>query len=1091
MAYRATYLSATATAAQRQRAPRDRIAVVGPKLKGGVMFGAALANVLAPLPGWDDAPDRAAIGEGGASLRKSRRGKPVAGGRRGTVSSFPSSKRGLDRKRGGSGKANRITRKANGRGPMPRSSSARGEVSAPVADFGNISDVTGVSSNAISSDHDSQTSSRAYNVGGSVYASSKTSSTSSVDDSSSISPTGRSSSSGSSPVSSSSTASTPPSSKLLPRWTSAGKAGGGGNIGDAGYLRHTASSVRRHTPSGAGGKGGVQNIHISRRGSIHIDRPLGLASSKSTPSKRSKTSRGSSSKKKKRPQKPKKTKKTKKSAATHRKTPTPSRSTRGAASPVDEIVDSIERKLKRERKRMMEGMERAKESNMNRQSALKHVSDAAAFADGGSSGSSSSRALRPTQYFWNAGSTIAPPPSAASGTANTSKAHQNRPATANRGIRSATRPATTFVKAKADNDLTSGTRQQKGSPHKIKIHRDGSVDIKFRDEVSPGQPAAAHKKSVAFADEAAGVPLQTIVEHALSVNEEGSSGPSRSSGSSSFHPTSALDEGLRQQRDMQRQSLTDFWAERKENLARVDTILYGDGSRRSRNSVVPRAPVDLDPGAIQNSTLAHVPLRSASPPPSQAAPLAPTPPTMQDQLRAYTDGLGLDNAMAKLEKTNVALNAQLLSQQRDMASIQEEMRGVTERALASSAELQDIKRREQERVHTAELRAAEDAAKRAEDAAEIDRRAARQLQIMEQNQRALSAQQAQKQRRQEGARRAIANKKKGGPIVRHAQARPVVANENHRPSGQAMMPMRGDVLDSVARADSLFHTVAEWMVWAQDCMVDQVCSSMGVAKEELLAFRTKSVVGGGGSARGGVPPLVPFPAHFTESLRACGDTSVIQPAARRLERTCAHIAAFMTMREKSRQQQFRTGMQNSRVAVTKAKRVTEAESKRKIAALNATHAEVLKDLKLKAAKAVEAAGRERTEAVEAARQRVTLAEQKADNAYRRGREEGDYELGRQKEKHAAEMAETHEKMVKLTNTLTRLRNRAAELENEARPEALASAMQRVTELEDALEEATEEARLGVDAQRQCEEDCADRVVRARAEHDRRLLVSIP
>ena len=141
--------------------------------------------------------------------------------------------------------------------------------------------------------------------------------------------------------------------------------------------------------------------------------------------------------------------------------------------------------------------------------------------------------------------------------------------------------------------------------------------------------------------------------------------------------------------------------------------------------------------------------------------------------------------------------------------------------------------------------------------------------------------------------------------------------------------------------------------------------------------------------------------------------------------------------------------------MTKAKRVTEAESKRKIEALNAKHEENLNDLKLKAAKAVEAAGRERTEAVEAAKARVAVAEQKADDAYRRGREEGDYELSRQKERHATEIGDLEEKISKLTNALNHFRTHAAKLEREARPEALANAMQRIAELEDALEEAEE------------------------------------
>ena len=77
MAYRTTFLSASSTAAQRRRAPRNRVAITGSKLKGGLMFGVPLelGDVLAPLPDWDDAQPsgRTASGKGGANLHVSSR----------------------------------------------------------------------------------------------------------------------------------------------------------------------------------------------------------------------------------------------------------------------------------------------------------------------------------------------------------------------------------------------------------------------------------------------------------------------------------------------------------------------------------------------------------------------------------------------------------------------------------------------------------------------------------------------------------------------------------------------------------------------------------------------------------------------------------------------------------------------------------------------------------------------------------------------------------------------------------------------------------------------------------------------------------
>ena len=265
-------------------------------------------------------------------------------------------------------------------------------------------------------------------------------------------------------------------------------------------------------------------------------------------------------------------------ASTKPKNSADSRPALGAASPVDEIVESIERKLKGERKRMMKGMDQAKKSDIIRQTTLKRVSDAAAYADRGGRGVGSANREQ-TEYFWSAGSAVArrPPPrpatrpgsggnSGGGGTAAVTapETQQKRHTTATREKMSAVKPPASTGKADAGRH-PNGAQQPGGSPHKIKIHRDGSVDIKFQDDEVPRRHVASQKKSVAFAYDAAAHPLHTVVENSLSGNPKSSSSSSSSSASlSSFRPTSALDEGLREERKLQEQSLRNFWAERKE-----------------------------------------------------------------------------------------------------------------------------------------------------------------------------------------------------------------------------------------------------------------------------------------------------------------------------------------------------------------------------------------------------------------------------------------------------------------------------------------------------------------------------------------------
>ena len=116
---------------------------------------------------------------------------------------------------------------------------------------------------------------------------------------------------------------------------------------------------------------------------------------------------------------------------------------------------------------------------------------------------------------------------------------------------------------------------------------------------------AVEKKSVVFAMGETSPPQQKGVPTDASDSKKPSS-CSSSSSSSSFKPSSALDDDLREERNLQQQALRDFGAERKENLAKIDTILYGGNGSGIRAGIVPGA-APASPKEIQ-----PVPLRSAS-----------------------------------------------------------------------------------------------------------------------------------------------------------------------------------------------------------------------------------------------------------------------------------------------------------------------------------------------------------------------------------------------------------------------------------------------------------------------------------------------
>lgn len=387
---------------------------------------------------------------------------------------------------------------------------------------------------------------------------------------------------------------------------------------------------------------------------------------------------------------------------------------------------------------------------------------------------------------------------------------------------------------------------------------------------------------------------------------------------------------------------------------------------------------------------------------------------------------------------------------------QEEMCLVREKSLTSSAELRDLKRRQLEREHNAKLHATEEAAKMVEVAAEMEERTAKRLEMIEETQRALSAQQAQKKRIRNGAKRATSYAHDLAPARIHTSI------ENS--------------IENIVAPERVYDVVVRWMSWTQESVMNQISDSMGITKDEILS-----------SKAGSSTLTAPFPAFFNQLL--CESENAIEPAARRFCSTFASILSLLSMREKSRQSQFQSVVQKSRLTVTKARSSLEAESKRELEKLSQTHQKNMDELKNKAANAVQAAAKERDEAVEDAKVRILQAQQEANESYRRGREEGDYELKRQKERQAEETKQHQSKINELSETIEILESRVKELENEAQPETLANAMQRISELEEALEEASDETRQTREALGQCEEDCEDRVARARAEHDRRLLVS--
>ena len=97
---------------------------------------------------------------------------------------------------------------------------------------------------------------------------------------------------------------------------------------------------------------------------------------------------------------------------------------------------------------------------------------------------------------------------------------------------------------------------------------------------------------------------------------------------------------------MQRASSHEFWAERRRNIAKMDSVLYGHNMSKK----------------VWSENMLHA--ETSDPQKDKVAA------SSRDHLRSYADSLERDNAISKLEEKNKALMAKIASQEKEMESIQ-------------------------------------------------------------------------------------------------------------------------------------------------------------------------------------------------------------------------------------------------------------------------------------------------------------------------------------------------------------------------------------------------------------------------------------
>lgn len=620
MAFLATFLNEKSTAEQRLRSPGNRVRLVGPKMKGGLMYGAALDSaILAPLPGWEDAAKRKTASAYTTSREKKhiprqRKTRSSPGKLRGSYRSL--GRQHDDRRRMYASPKQKSKTIQRGRDNSSVTASAHGESAALPADFDNISDVIGTSSYTTGSvgSFDQQSMSSHSKASSAIDCSGQSSDCSS----SSKSPKHTSSDfSDSSPISSSSTDTPQRSRNKLKIFddTAAGSIDKPKNR-TAGYLRDTNSSSRKKTVRGNSGAKHVRSVRISRRGSIRIN-----TSKSGTTYRRRKHKRSNASKVKKKSSARKMNRLEKKQYASE---PSPTRPVqrkqngKQRSSPVDEIVESIERKLKSKQIGTFVKALKQGQSQEHQQPKVNPNLTATASSEG---------TLKASRRPWTKTKKV------------DSSSRRQQPTTHlhHTSLESSRTRPLQQVQIEEKRPLNVTNRIGHGEGHR-KCVTGEAKHVSFKDQKSISVRTERLRRSQV------GLPKQYT-----------------NSNDSSFHSSSQLDHGLKEERMMQQQSLHDFWSERKQNIAKVDSVLYGQIA--SKHSGIEHmsfaAPIDTKSVGQPGQSLSK-----------KAKMIVESPVSVRSHLRSYADSLERDNAISDLKDKNSALAAKIASQEEEMSRIQ-------------------------------------------------------------------------------------------------------------------------------------------------------------------------------------------------------------------------------------------------------------------------------------------------------------------------------------------------------------------------------------------------------------------------------------